>query len=275
LQALVAAAAQLKGLSSTEVQDFLVTLESEVGGVADLFNLSPPQPGSFHTLIREAQMTLSDLAETAVVEGDAQLAAVLRETNDLQSELRQMVSGRRSKSLRRGDAARPAAPAPQMQIAQGPATLLGRVEMVIQRCRDERAPVSLVLVAVDRFSEVLAEVGPETADAVLRWLAEQCAELAEMPGNVLGAGEAQYAILLPQFDRTSAASASRQLLDQARRKFRQLQGECPRPIKVSLGVATVRLPARNFLARDLIEAARRCLQAAQSSGSDTVKSIEL
>ena len=42
-----------------------------------------------------------------------------------------------------------------------------------------------------------------------------------------------------------------------------------------MGIATLALPPKNFPAHELIDAAQRCLAAAQRSGGDSLKSIDL
>ena len=44
-------------------------------------------------------------------------------------------------------------------------------------------------------------------------------------------------------------------------------------ISISVGVATVSLPPKNFRPDVLLESAGRCLAAAQQSGGNTLKSI--
>jgi PleD family two-component response regulator len=46
-------------------------------------------------------------------------------------------------------------------------------------------------------------------------------------------------------------------------------------LTVSIGLATLESVPKNFPANDLIEGAERCLSAAELSGGNTVKSIEL
>jgi GGDEF domain-containing protein len=90
--------------------------------------------------------------------------------------------------------------------------------------------------------------------------------------SVIAVGDARFALVLEEHDRSEATSVARGLLDAARRKGEQSSTS---PIKISLGVATLALPPRNFPERELVEAARRCLHAAQTSGGDAVKSIEI
>ena len=46
-------------------------------------------------------------------------------------------------------------------------------------------------------------------------------------------------------------------------------------LTLSVGVATVSLPPKNFPARDLLAAADRCLYGSRASGGGVVKSIEI
>ena len=45
-------------------------------------------------------------------------------------------------------------------------------------------------------------------------------------------------------------------------------------LTLSAGLATLEFAPKNYPARELIDAAQRCLSGAQLSGGDTVKSIE-
>jgi hypothetical protein len=47
----------------------------------------------------------------------------------------------------------------------------------------------------------------------------------------------------------------------------------PSELTLSAGLATLEFPPRNFPPRQLIDAAQRCLDGAQLSGGDTLKSI--
>ena len=46
-------------------------------------------------------------------------------------------------------------------------------------------------------------------------------------------------------------------------------------VTVSIGVASVALPPKNFPAAELIRAAERCLNGARLSGGNAVKSLEI
>lgn len=285
LQTLLTHAARLKSLSTEEMQQSLAELEREAEQLADLFQVEPPEHGAFSQMFQQAHARLAELAETTLTTGEQQPEdLLLRQVKGMQQELGRAMSAaaRRPEGvpglLRRGDAPnttqRPPLARPATQVG-GETALRARTVTSIERCRSQRWPLSLVLAAVGNYSDVLIDLGPEEAEALVRWLGQQCRVLSGDYENTIAIGEARIGFLIEDCDRLAAAAFGWQLLDVARRHMRQSLSHAPRPIKVSLGVATVALPPRNFSEQQLIEAARRCLQAAQTSGGDTVKSIEI
>ena len=53
------------------------------------------------------------------------------------------------------------------------------------------------------------------------------------------------------------------------------RGGVQQPVTLSVGVATLALPPKNFPAQDLLTAADRCLYGSRASGGGVVKSIEI
>jgi GGDEF domain-containing protein len=285
LQILLTTATRLKNLSAEEVQQAIDELEKEAQQLADLFQVAPPEKGAFATMFEQAHARLAELSEAALLAGDRPIEdMLLRQVTGMQQELGRAVSAaaRRPESapglLRRGDAPRtgqrPPLARPPARVG-GETALSTRAVTAIERCRSLRCPLSLVLATVDNFSEVLIDLGPDQAEDLVRWLGHQCRILGGDGENIVPLGEARIGLLIEDCDRLAAAAFAWRLLDAARRYVRQALCDAARPIKISLGVATVALPPRNFSERQLIEAARRCLQAAQTSGGDTVKSIEM
>src|SRR5260221_724838 len=82
------------------------------------------------------------------------------------------------------------------------------------------------------------------------------------------------ALVLPNCDRPAARVIGHFVLDEVRR----LSGRQPElaqvKLSVSIGVATVAMPAKNFPAQSLIGSAERCMKSAQLSGGNAVKSID-
>jgi GGDEF domain-containing protein len=86
---------------------------------------------------------------------------------------------------------------------------------------------------------------------------------------------ARFALLLPGSDRAAAVALGRQLIA-ATVAFSADQSPRGRPVpKLSIGLATVAVPPKNFSARALIDSAQRCLHAARSSRKNALKSIEV
>jgi GGDEF domain-containing protein len=282
---LLHAAAQLKNVSTEEMQRAIAEFEAEAAQLATLFQIPPPESGAFERMFVQAHASLAQLAEESILnDADQQASRILEQANELQEELRKAMSHAAqritapTKELR-GDAVAPPPQAHTSVRPKGPVTgeaaLPGAVLAAVERSRSQRHPLSLVLLAVDDYPQVVIEVGSNTSDELLAWLGEQSRTLVDDDQHVLSLGKGRFALLLHDHDRSAAASSARQLLDQARSYLRRYVGTASRPVTISLGLASVALPPRNFSERQLLEAARRCLQAAQCSGGDVVKSIEL
>jgi hypothetical protein len=81
-------------------------------------------------------------------------------------------------------------------------------------------------------------------------------------------------VLLADCDRAHAVETARLLLKHAR-SGRISAGAIAQPLALSIGVASIAMPPKNFPAADLLAAAQRCLFAAAAGGSDGVKSIDV
>jgi hypothetical protein len=75
-------------------------------------------------------------------------------------------------------------------------------------------------------------------------------------------------------DRPLAVELTRRMVHGIR-QWSQQRGEHMPQVTVSAGLASLSLPPKNFPAHELIEASQRCLNAAQLSGGDVVKSIDI
>lgn len=143
-------------------------------------------------------------------------------------------------------------------------TLLAQLRTLARACRMQRVPLGLLLISVERQDLALP-----SAD-LLCVLARLC-EAQDLPGGeCLQAGPDRLAWCLPDCDRPQAVALAQGL----RREFRdQAAGRASGPL--SMGLAVVSSIARNFDPAALVEAAERCLEAAQLSGGDCLKSIDL
>jgi HD-like signal output (HDOD) protein/GGDEF domain-containing protein len=154
------------------------------------------------------------------------------------------------------------------------AKLLDRLATVVGICRQSRCPLSLVLLELDRFEHLVKAHGPEAAHQTALQL-HASAGATDHPGAVcLRLGETKLALVIANCDRLAAVSLGQQLL----------RGLCPAPgielaapgtPTLSVGVATLTLASKNFPPADLLKSANRCLSAAQLSGGNTLKSIDV
>lgn len=153
--------------------------------------------------------------------------------------------------------------------------LIGRLTNVLQTCRQQRAPLTLVLLQVDHLTDAQFVCG---VDASMRFVERFRRHLAEATGGLgpcLQLHNGQFALLWGDCPRSEALSTLRNVQQQ----LPDWQQECLSSdtvhLSLSAGVATIALPSRNFPPTDLITAAERCLDAALHAGGNVIKSIEL
>jgi hypothetical protein len=288
------------GLTFERLRPIVAGLQNKVADLAEVLALELPAGERYTDLLIAAQGRLADLAAVAA----AEIAAHSPEDQllDLTSQLRREVraftqtsrsaadrklsgSGRRAEgdelapSRRRSDLP-PAGSAPS---SGGPAVvtpvaaepgLTGRVAAAAGRCRLARGPLSLALVTVDQYADLLLQLGPGGTEDLLHWLRIDLAEWAGQRGGVTQSGEATFALLWENCPRRDAVETVRQVLQQV--KSWRMPGASGQDYEISLsaGVATLALPPKNFPPQQLIDAAQRCLAGVQLSGGSAVKSIE-
>jgi hypothetical protein len=134
--------------------------------------------------------------------------------------------------------------------------------------------LSVVLLQVDEFPDLLMRRGPESASHFSSALRTGVHLLCELPCECLLVEDARLAILLPNCDRQQAVATTRTLTEQLASWLVE-RGEAGAPLAFSAGVATLATPTRHSRADDLLEAAERCLFAAMKSGGRVVKSIDV
>jgi HD-like signal output (HDOD) protein/GGDEF domain-containing protein len=149
--------------------------------------------------------------------------------------------------------------------------LFADLSTAILACRQIRCGVSLLLANVDRWEEVVRLLGESAAHAWHRQLITLCRQ-SEIPGaNCYELRPGRVAIVLPNCDREASLAWAHELLTLVRaRNVDEIEPQ----FSISLGLATVALPPRNFAPQQLLEAAQRCLFAAQRS-RNCVKSVEV
>jgi len=152
--------------------------------------------------------------------------------------------------------------------------LIGQLARAVTACRQVRRPLSILLVALNDPDALLPAHGVAGFERLCGLLRVAAAGL-EHPGMVcLPHGEGCFAVIVPGCERSQAVHLATELADGFRRTVRELLPGGGAAVGISLGVASVSAPSKNFPAENLFHAADRCLYASRASGG-VVKSIEI
>jgi GGDEF domain-containing protein len=182
-------------------------------------------------------------------------------------------------------AARPAPPVSSLRPAPaqsgavvsataGPAhdALLARIAEAAAACRKQRTPLSLLLLELDRASELELLGGAERVQGLIDVVERLCAEFDHPGTTCLRTRRSRIAVVMPDCDRQRGVEIGRQL------RAALLEASARRNLQAataSVGVSSVSLPGKNFPSDELLASADRCLRGVQCSGGDAVKSIEI
>ncbi|MEX0865810.1 MAG: HDOD domain-containing protein [Pirellulales bacterium] len=149
---------------------------------------------------------------------------------------------------------------------------------IVDECRRQRRPLSLVLWEVEFTDLASRRQGHGRLVRLGRWIKQACTEMDHPGGQFLRITPTRAAWVLPDADRSAAVSLVRAILHEARAMSPETAPQCEKSLgrgTFSAGVSTVAIPHKSFEARQLIEAADRCLYGAASFGGDSVKSIDV
>lgn len=251
-------------LTPERFSDLVETLEAKVDGLADVLSLELPQATDYRELLALAHARLAEVAADAA--GD-------------------LLRGAAPSSLLAYEVQSLGAAADQFEgpaVARGPCRspdsdrgLLSHLAAAAAICRQSRCPLSLLLAELSHADELVLTRGMEGFRQLRSILERACRGLDHDQLTCLPHGEAGFAAILKGCDRQLAVRLGNRLIEHVTRGSTATEGD-KRPLaSVSVGAATVCMPSKNFPARDLIQAANRCLYGSHSSGGGVVKSIEI
>ncbi len=149
----------------------------------------------------------------------------------------------------------------------------GPLAAAVAWCRQSRAPLSLLLAEVDNYEGLAFDWGMEAASQALAWISTACRRLTGPEWQSIAVREACFALILLDCERREAVEMGHGLQVMARDLGQRSSSNFR--LSMSVGIATVALPPRNFASESLIDSARRCLFAGAGSGGDSLKSIEI
>ncbi len=147
-----------------------------------------------------------------------------------------------------------------------------QLTFMIGNCRSRRQPVSLLLLEMSGES-----CGEGLGQQVLAQVFDKAIRSVEVPDLICEVpNPCRRALVLPNCDRHAAVRHAEEAVTRIEKMVERLQAQgTALEYIVSVGVASVALPPKNFPPKDLLETAERCLSAAQSSGASVVKSLEI
>lgn len=151
-------------------------------------------------------------------------------------------------------------------------TLIDEIAQAAAWCRIRQRPLSLVVIEFTDFQQLLVTRGLRQAREVARLLHAAIERVCDEHCRLLQLNDAFFALVVRDANRQQAINIARQTLDNAAPILEDATGDHQ---GLSIGVATLPMVLRNFDARELESAARRCLFAARQSGGGMIKSIDV
>jgi HD-like signal output (HDOD) protein len=161
----------------------------------------------------------------------------------------------------------------------GIVALLRHLSGLIPLCRARRRELSLLLVE-SGADGTLGLPDEDVSSQVRRALENECRAYGLADVQLLSITACQFAAILPGCDRRQAIAVANEVLAQfvevpPRSTSKPDAPQAVHTVAVSAGVATLAAVPKNFDPWRLVESAERCLYAARSCSTNTVKSIEM
>jgi HD-like signal output (HDOD) protein/GGDEF domain-containing protein len=289
-------------LSSEQLHGLCERLQEKVDALVDVFSLELPRGLDYRDVLAQAHAQWADVAEDVARELFVPGSPPARGPVDVESKLLNQIQSMAAAlaavtgaalpeqapgavplpapSARRSSPSSRPAPAARSAVYQTVDTavdadpdLLSWLTNAVVACRQARLPLSLALVELDGYQRLAREQGLLQMEKLVQRLGDVCRSL-EAPSMVcLQIRQARFAIVLPGWGRHQASEFSNELLPCVRKILVEEPDGQLTPMAVSVGLATVTLPPKNFAPLSLLESAARCLAAAQRSGGNTLKSI--
>ncbi|HEY2883189.1 MAG TPA: HDOD domain-containing protein [Pirellulales bacterium] len=161
------------------------------------------------------------------------------------------------------------------ETASQAAMLLQSVAKSVVSCRQNRSPLSLILLEIDQYDKMLAKQELQKAQRISQLVGLVCGRQQHAQGSSIPVRDGCFAVLLPDCDRRQAVDHGQELLREVRRIGQPNSETAENRFSVSIGIATLPMTPKNFQPQTLIDSAARCLHAAQRSSGNTLKSIDV
>ncbi len=254
------------------VDELILELQGHVDSLAGVLSLQLPPGIDVEDLLASAQQKLAETSLAIAVEEPPHFSS---QTIAAQTALAAQASATSTTERKPRAAARfRTRTLPPTQTGSGSREpgVQERIKQALMNCRNARTELSLLLLEVDAFEDVVLRRGFEAAKQ-LTDVMETAIGVMNGISHVVHQGDGKFAILLEGCDRTEAVELARGL-HEGLKAWAARQSNAG-AISFSSGVATVDTPPPNFRPEDILEPARRCVYGSRATGGNLVKSIDL
>jgi HD-like signal output (HDOD) protein/GGDEF domain-containing protein len=295
-----------RGMTMAQLETLMASLEQKAPQLADILSLELPNGTSYSTVLINAYQRLVDSLDDATAEllagtprPQELLAArytaasgagherattrpgpnrqYVRQTSSTTTVATSRDPGHFPVACDDATATRrwTASTAPIETVPSTREAIVGRISVVVSRCRQSRSALSLLLVELDELDKAVFFCGIDGVPRITKRLESTLGSIVDVEGAVCQIDESRFAILLDGCDRRRAVALAWRVVDCVRSwKFPALTA-AQAGMTVSIGLASLTMPPRNFPPEELLTAAERCLSGVQLSGGNGVKSIDI
>ena len=162
---------------------------------------------------------------------------------------------------------------PAVESRVGVVALLEQLSATLPLCRAKRHELSLLFVEAGRVDVLAAD--RDVSPLVRAALQRVCGEYGHGGIELVSITASQWAAILPDCERRQAIGMAGEVIAQVSAAAAKGDEDESHAFSLSAGVATVAAVPKNFDPWRLVECAERCLYAARSCSTNTVKSIEI
>lgn len=261
------------------VEHLVIDIQEKLYQLASVLSVALPEGVKYDDVISQAYVQLSQVAESAAAPLAKATEANQRvvestEGKNLVDSMQQLVENGMTpvKSQAQVVAAANASPS---QSGEATAELLVEISASMQRCRDQRRDFSLALFGIDEFEDFVMLAGIDEVEALRHVIAVLIDRLSDGIGRVIPCGDKTIAVLMEYHDRHQTVSLARQVLEMLSVWSQRRAAQQGVDLALNCGVASACVPPKSLPAKEIFQAAQRCLLAATNGGGNAVKSIEL
>ena len=278
---------QYHELSESQLETLIQSLERKVPQLAEILSLQLPGDTAYSAVLVRAHRQLAEVAADAAnaMFSDIHGAeSLLMQTQDLGQMVERIVGEPMQAGANRSrhEPHRTDRTHNMRQLHPGSAApfldepgLSGLVAASVAACRQARLPISLAYVELDEYESSVVIGGMAGTQQTVDVLGRSIAGMLGDDGQCVQVHDARFAIILKGYERQAAVEAIRDLLTAVRKWSLDKSQRGRTTVSISAGLATLSMPPKNFPARELMDAAEHCLDGAQLSGGDGLKSREV